>query len=348
MSRGMRWLAITGAVFTTLAMAVLIAVYVMLRPDRVTEALRSAARSTGLELTLGAPARPSLFPHPGLVLHGLVLTPIGSQTPMLMAARGRVELPWRVLLGSPAAITRLQLDAPRLDLAGLQQTLANLPSGDGQPLLPRIDTGISINNGVLVSGDRLLLDNINLHTGPLAPERPFHLQLSARGPDKRPYTLSLGMTPRTQPGVIHFDAVALHAHTKDGFAMALKGQAQWRGGADIELSLKGAVREMPDTDYTISLGLHPADATSPLTLAVKADGKETHADLHIPPLALGQWWSDLTGEDATAPLSPPPLSGHAEMNQLDLGAMKIEGLQIDAGTPPAPASTTAAKSKSKP
>lgn len=347
MSRRVRWLTILGVAIAVVAMALLIAVYVVMRPERITAMLRSAARDAGLQLTLGAPAQPTLFPQPGLVLHGLQLTPIGSQMPMLIAARSRVELPWRVLLGSPPAITRLQLDAPRLDLAGLRQGLANLPSGGNGPVLPRIDVGISINGGSLISGNELLLDDITLHTGRLAPGQEFHLRLSARSPEHHPYTLNLGMTPHTGDNVIRFDKLTVHAQGRDAFALAMSGRASWHGGADMALMMNGTLRQQSGTEYKVSVALQPADATSPLMLKLKVDGGDTHADLALPPLALGNWWSRLAGEDSTAALAPPPLTGHAQVKQLDLGSVKIQGLQIDAGAPAAASSTSGNGASSK-
>lgn len=341
-----RILVAIGGVLGALLLALLVTAYVMLQPARMTRVLRSAAQGAGLQLSLGAPAEPTLFPRPGLELHGLQLTPYGSQTPMLIAARGRIVVPWRVLLGSTPAITRLELDAPRLDLGGLQQTLAQLHgSGGNGPTLPRIDAGISIHNGALVSGNRLLFDGIELRTGTLAPGQPFNLHVAARTADGTPYTFDLAGTPTRGSGVIRFHGLHMRAQGHKLFALTLGGQGSWRGGADVELSLTGALRNAAGRTYHVDIGLQPAGDARPLTLALKVDGAHAHADLTLPPLALTEWWRRLAGADpiagSDAPPGAPPLQGSASVQHLQAGPVSIDGLQIEAG--PAAASSSAGK-----
>lgn len=341
MSRRARLLAIVGGVLAVLLLAMLIALYLALRPERVTRALRTAARGAGLELSLGSPAEPSLFPRPGVVLHGLVLTPAGAQTPVLIAARGRVVLPWRALFGGPPTITRLQLDAPRVDLDGLRQLFGGLGGGEpgSAPVLPRIDAGITINAGSLVRGNDLLLERIQVSAGQLAPDQPFNLHLAAQTVGGAPYTLDVGFTPTVHPDRIDLRKLRVRAQGVKDFSLQLAGSAQWHGGADVDLALMGTLQRRQDKRYRVSIGLRPAGSEAPLTAALKIDGDHTHADVRIPPLALASWWRRLAGGDGTEPLLPPPLQGTIDSDSLDVGGVAIQGLQIQAG--PAAAASTA-------
>ena len=54
----------------------------------------------------------------------------------------------------------MEVDAPRVDLDALQAWLATLPpqAENAAPVIPRIDAGIGITHGSLVSGDQSLLN----------------------------------------------------------------------------------------------------------------------------------------------------------------------------------------------
>jgi len=80
----------SGITLVVLLATALVLVYVMLRPERFTRTLKAGARQAGLELTLTAPARPSLWPRPGVRLEGLQLFVSGQPYPLLIAERGRI------------------------------------------------------------------------------------------------------------------------------------------------------------------------------------------------------------------------------------------------------------------
>jgi AsmA protein len=341
-------LLIAAGVIAAAALALLLAVYLMLQPARFTDLLRNSAHQAGLELTLSAPAEPTLWPQPALVLRGLTLSAQGQ--PVLVAVRGRLVLPWRTLLGGPPAITRLELDAPRLDLEALRTALAQLPQkAGGAPNLPRIDAGILITDGSLVRGDNVLLDHIRLQTGVLAPGQVFDLQLAAQGSGGQPYAFTLRMTPQLARDMIVFDAVHVSASSPPQSQAQLDGTAQWRGGANLAMTLQGHLSQTPDRDYAMAVQLLPASADTPFVLAVKLDGNDLHADLQLQPLQLAAWWSEVAGSGDAGNLPLPPLDGHVEAAKLDFGAMHIEGLQLragsalpaTAGSAPAPAASAA-------
>jgi uncharacterized protein involved in outer membrane biogenesis len=345
-----RWrltLLVLGGVALTVALAAIMAVYLLLRPERFTAMLQAQARAAGLELNLASPASPTLFPRPALDLSGITINAQDANVPILLAARGQLALPWRTLLGGPTVISQLQIDAPRVDLEALQAWLTKLPAQpQGAPTnIPRIDTGVSIIRGSIVRGDELLLGNVSLDAGSLISGQPFPLALSATTASGLPLQLRLLATPRIEENSLQLDDVSLHIAQGSSLALALQGSARWHGAADAAADLSGTLDQSDAGHYVISVKLKPADQTNPLLLALKLDGPDNHADLRLPPLALASWWSQLAGSQAL-PLTVPPANGHLEMSKFQAAGITIEGLTLDTGdaAPAVAATATAAKS----
>jgi uncharacterized protein involved in outer membrane biogenesis len=356
-----RWrlilLALGGLALTVVVVAV-IAVYLLLQPDRFTAMLQAQARANGLELNLSSPASPTLFPRPALELSGITINAQDANVPILLAARGRLALPWRTLLSGPTVISQLQIDAPRVDLEALQAWVAALPAkpGSAPTDIPSIRTGVSIVRGSIVRGDQLLLGNVSLDTGSLISGQPFPLSVSATTAAGLPLQLRLSATPRIHDNSLQLDNVDLQLSQGKSLTLALKGSVRWHGAADAAADLTGTLDQRSGADdasvqsYAMSLVLTPADQTNPLLLALKLDGPDNHVDMRLPPLALTRWWNQLGGEQAL-PLTTPPASGHLEIARLQAAGVTIEGLTLDSGdSVPAPTSdaargkTTAGKS----
>ncbi|KZC18136.1 membrane assembly protein AsmA [Rhodanobacter sp. FW510-R12] len=344
MSRRLRLtLLLLGGLALAAVLAAVVAVYLLLQPERFTRMLQTQARSAGLELNLSSPASPTLFPRPALDLNGITLNAAGASAPILLAARGQLVLPWHTLFGGPTVISQLQIDSPRVDLDALQEWLAALPSHPvgSPPNIPRIDTGVDINHGSVVRGNAVLLDNVSLEAGRLISGQPFPLNLSATTAAHTPLQLRLSATPRIEGSTLQLDNVSLHLAQGGTTTLTLAGNARWHGAADAAANLAGRLDQAKAGQYDISLRLTPANQNDPLLLALKLDGPANHADLHLPPLALAHWWSQLS--DPQGPqLSMPSGNGHAEIARVDVGSVAIEGLTIRAGdAAPAPAGTTA-------
>ncbi len=80
MSRRLRLiLLVLGGFALALVLAAVIAVYLLLQPERFTRMLQTQARTAGLELNLASPASPTLFPRPALDLDGITLNARGRQ-----------------------------------------------------------------------------------------------------------------------------------------------------------------------------------------------------------------------------------------------------------------------------
>ena len=362
MSRRLRLVLIVfGSIVLAALLALVIMVYLLLQPDRFTAMLQSQAGNVGLELNLARPASPALFPRPALELSGITLTARGANVPILLAARGRLALPWRTLLGGPTVISQLEIEAPRVDLDALQAWLAQLPTRPpGSPLeIPRIDTGVSISRGSVVRGNQLLLSHVALQAGSLIPGHSFPVTLSALSAAGTPLQLRLSAIPRIDGNTLQLDNVALHLAQASTLVMTLNGSVRWHSPTDTSASLAGKLDHAGAGEYAVSLLLNPATTGQPSLLAIKLDGPDNHADLRLPPRALVDWWNGFVNAQSPQ-LGVPPGSGRVEIAQLQTGSVTIKGLRILAGDEvPAPASTTAvaastpakatpAKPKSKP
>jgi len=335
-----------GGLVVVAVLAALIATYVVLQPERFTALLQSRARAAGLELTLASPASPTLWPKPALELDGLILRAQDATAPLIVASRGKLVLPWNTLLGGETRISRLEIEGARIDVAAISDYLDTLPSrpSTAGAILPTIDAGFRVTRGTLIRGNQLLLSDVDIDAGRLANGLPFTLAFAAHMADGTPYSLDLEATPTLSRGVLSLGDAKLDIASASRFDAALRGDATWRGAADVGASLAGRVTREAGTPYDVVLTVTPANQQDPLYVALKLDGENDHTDLRIPPLAIGEWWS---GIRAGGSPTLPPLLGTVEAKTVDIGSMHATGLRIRA-TPnvpapaPAPATTTAA------
>ncbi len=351
MSRRLRLiLIISGSIVLAALLTLVVMVYLLLQPDRFTAMLQTQASNVGLELNLARPASPTLFPRPALDLHGITVNAQGANTPILLAARGRLALPWRTLLGGPTVISQLEIEAPRVDLDALQAWVSELPARPtGSSLnIPRIDAGVSINRGSLVRGNELLLSQVALQAGTLISGQPFAVTMAALTASGTPLQVRLSTIPRIDGSTLQLDNVTLHLAQASKLTLTLNGRVHWHGATDTTASLGGTLDYADAGEYAISLRLNPAVAGQPAPLAVKLDGPDNHADLRLPPLALLDWWNTLISEQDPQ-LSVPPGSGRVQIATLQAGNLSIKGLSVVAGDEvPAAASTAAAPAVTRP
>jgi hypothetical protein len=354
MARPLRLLLIVFAsALGGIVLIVLAALYLLLQPDRFTAMLQDQASQAGLQLSLSSPASPSLFPRPALHLEGITLiardtgTANASNLPILLAANGRLVLPWHTLFGGPMVISRVQINSPRVDLDALQAWLMSLPpqSASVPEQIPRIVTGVRIRNGSVVENNSEWLSDVSLDTGQLAPGQAFSINLSGKETDGTPLQLQLSTVPNIANSALILDDLAVHATDSSATTLHLAGHARWMGGANIAVQLQGKFNEANAGNYDASVLLTPAGQSNPLLLHLKLMGQNNHIDLELPPLALAQWWNQLANPQGPK-LSAPPGNGQVDMAQLDIGGIHIEGLSVQTGNAvPASASSVAAPVK---
>lgn len=369
-----RWLAVSLIVLVVVAvLATLLFARALLQPQRFTALLQSQLSDAGLTLSVDKPASPTLWPHPAVQLEGFQLRRKDASAPLLTAREARIVVSWHTLLRRNFAIERLEIQSPRIDLDQLQALLASLPRSESAPQLPHIGAGLKIADGTLLQDGQPLLYDLDAQTGRLLQDEPFHLSASARSGVDDAGSVVLDALPRRGGDGIRFDDVLLDARIDDGPHARLAGGADWRGGADASANLQGKLTlpaaaspavgstathvDAPaplvaaPSEYALALQVEPARGVSPLTIAFKLDGTGEHVDARIPPLALATWWRDIATAQSGKPLALPPLEGHAQVGEIGYGALRMQGVRIEAGAKVAPladddtpksASTTAA------
>lgn len=327
-----------GGLVVVVVMAAFIATYVVLQPERFTALLQARAHAAGLELTLASPASPALWPKPALELEGLTLRAGSASAPMIVASRGKLVLPWSTLTGGETRISRLEVEGARIDLDAVSAYLDTLPSrpSTAGAILPTIDAGFRVTRGTLTRGNDLFLSDVDVDAGRLANGRPFTLSLAASASNDTTFVLDLETTPTLAQGVLTLNDVVLHLSNQPKSSTTLRGDATWRGGADVGASLAGSMTRTTGTPYDIVLNVTPANQQDPLYVALKLDGENDHTDLHIPPLAVAEWWAGISGGGSP---TLPPLLGRVDAKTVDVGPLHVKGLRIRA-TPNAPAAAS--------
>ena len=204
-----------------------------LQPQRATHFLLDRiGNSLGLEITASGKAEYRLRGTPQLVLRDVVAREPGAATPLLRAERIFVSLPWSTLRagGGVLAATRLELDAPVLDLPALQHWLATRPSSARR--LPTLSNGLRIRDGS-IRNDDWRIDGIDAELPLLAADKPLRARLRGRYLDPPlaiPVDLAVAIV---RPGAL-VDAQAT------GFATAgkivVERGGDWRLLATVKLS----------------------------------------------------------------------------------------------------------------
>src|SRR5690606_39423789 len=146
------------------------AVHLLLQPQRVAGfVLGALGDALGLEITTTGSSEYHLRGTPVLVVHDVVAREPGAATPLLRARRVYVSVPWSTVRsrGAKLDITRIELDAPVLDLPALQHWLASRPRGGSR--LPPLAEGLVVSDG-RVDGDGWRVDGLSLSLPRLHPD----------------------------------------------------------------------------------------------------------------------------------------------------------------------------------
>ncbi|KFN51105.1 hypothetical protein [Arenimonas composti] len=144
-----------------------------LEPHRLANTvLARAGAALGLELSYEGDPDYALRPEPRLRLPRFSARVPGAATPLLTADRLEVSLPWSTILdGEAVVITRIELDAPRLDLAALNAWLDSRPPSDAPFELPTLTDGLRITDG-RIDGDGWSLQALEVSLPRLVPQTP--------------------------------------------------------------------------------------------------------------------------------------------------------------------------------
>ncbi|MGN7725846.1 hypothetical protein ACTJIL_08525 [Luteimonas sp. 22616] len=136
--------------------------YLLLQPQRVAGfVLDTLGKSLGLEITATGTSEYRLRGTPLLVVRNVVAREPGAATPLLRAQRMYVSVPWSTVRsrGAQLDITRVELDAPVLDLPALQHWLATRPPGKTR--MPTLSDGLQVSDG-RIDGDGWRVDGLSI------------------------------------------------------------------------------------------------------------------------------------------------------------------------------------------
>lgn len=174
--RAALWL---GAVAVLLLLLALL-LRIVLQPARVAGfVLDGLGESLGLEISAAGVSEYRLRGKPVLVVRDLVAREPGAGTPLLRAQRVYVSVPWSTVRsrGEDLAITRIELDAPVLDLPALQRWLASRPPGVAR--MPTLSDGLQIVDGRVI-GDGWTVEDLELSLPRLQPDQPVDASVAGR------------------------------------------------------------------------------------------------------------------------------------------------------------------------
>lgn len=173
--RARRWLTVASV---ALALLLVAAWWVnrQLEPNRLTAlVLDRAGKSLNLDIRFKGTPDYALKPEPRLLIPGLSVHGADG-VEFLSATRAEISLPWSTIRGDTPVITRIELDHPRLDIAGLQRWMATRPKTPFK--VPTLVDGIEIKQGK-VTGDGYSISALDASLPTLAADKPA--QLTARG-----------------------------------------------------------------------------------------------------------------------------------------------------------------------
>lgn len=228
------WLALVVA----LVVLLLVLLNYVLQPRQVARLLLDRT-SKALELEITATGTPNygLRGTPILILRDLVAREPGAATPLLRAKRLYIALPWSTIRarGNDLNATRIELDAPVLDLPALQHWLATRPPSKKR--LPTLADGLQIRDGRILnddaSGSPWRIEGIDVDLPRLAHDQPIRARLRGRYLDP-PLTIPVDLAVAIE----HPEALVRTQTT--GFATAgqitLQSDGNWTLPATVILS----------------------------------------------------------------------------------------------------------------
>lgn len=320
--RRARWLIALVAMLVLLALAL----RWVSQPSQVAGLiLDQAGKALGLEITAGGASEYRLRGTPMLVVRDVVAKQPGTGTPLLRAERIAMEVPWATIraAGDDLTVTRLELDAPQLDVAALQRWQATRPPSKTR--IPTLTDGLRIVRGRVV-GDGWSLQALDIDLPRLYPDRAVTAHVRGRvdaGATRVPLDLRVVLTrPAAGAGVgVHGDiaiesapwsvpmVATLSARLHDGDdgigldRLRMSAQARYRNGATEQSFALGLATPLRFRDGTLRM--------APLGIALRSQQQLPDFDAHGA-LALGDTLAlQLQGRIATWPQGwpalPPPI-----------------------------------------
>jgi hypothetical protein len=199
----------------------------VLQPARVAGfVLDSLGKSLGLQITATGDSEYRLRGTPMLVVRNVVAREPGATTPLLRAQRVYVSVPWSTVRsrGEQLDMTRIEVDAPVLDITALQHWLASRPAS--KTPIPTLSNGLRLTEGRLV-GDNWRVDGLAISLQRLHPDQRVDAHVTGR------YL--------ADPFSLQFDVAAAMTKPANDAGIAIVGpiiatSGEWRLPARLKLS----------------------------------------------------------------------------------------------------------------
>ena len=367
-ARRRRWPWLLGGLAVLLVIGAIF-VNAQLEPHRLANTvLGRAGKSLQLRLSYQGTPEYAFRPEPRLVLPNLSVAALdGSE--FLTAKRAEVSLPWSTITGGEPVVTRIELDAPVLDVPGLRRWLASRPPAPFK--LPTLRRGLVVREGTVREASwslhRLALQLPHLQTGD-----PAKLEAQASlvaGKTQMPFSLTaIAATPGlASPLDLHLvlsPLAEVKAPAPAPIAIALQGRYEW---ADPRFTLvadklglvakspipslegKGRLElaEQASLDFDAVLSRWPqtwpalpkalAARSEKLPVQLRYRGKADFSD----PLSLHAARDDTELQASTrvtefrqwlaaGPATPlPPLQGTLKTPALEFDGITLEGVEVE-------------------
>jgi len=177
----------------------------LMKPEHMAPAILDlAGDSLGLEITATGVGEYRLRGTPQLIVRNVTAREAGTDTAVLHADRLLISVPWSTLRarGSDLTATRVELDAPVLDVVAFQRWQAKRPPSDAP--MPTLTKGVRVVRGVIL-GEGWKIDGVDVDLQSLAAGKPIRSRLGGRYVGdgiNAPFDVHVGMTqPASGAGV---------------------------------------------------------------------------------------------------------------------------------------------------
>ena len=311
----------------------------VLEPQRATRFLLDrVGTALNLEITASGSTEYRLRGTPTLVLRDVIAREPGAHAPLLRADRIFLSLPWSTVRarGAVLAATRIELDAPVLDLAALQHWLATRPPST-PTRMPSLSEGIRIRDGVL-QADGWRLQGLQADLPSFAPGVPSPLNL--RGVYRNPpveFELSgqfgwYAGTWRLAPARVSMRGRGDPATDP---VPPIEAQGELAFGERLQLRLAGDIANWPAAWPALPEPL--GSSRSPMSFQLRYDGA-----LDLRDIAQLQLQRDATSFDGRFRLHEvlawidagganplPPIDGSLRTPRLDIAGAELHGIEIE-------------------
>lgn len=164
-----------------IALALLLALRWVSQPGTLAPLLLDrVGDSLGLEITVGGASEYRLRGTPMIQVRDLVVRQPGAATPVLVASRAALSLPWATIRarGADLTLTRIELDSPRVDLAALEAWQATRPPTQ-ESRIPTLADGLGIEDGAVV-GAGWSVEELDAQLPALRPRQPVRVRVHGR------------------------------------------------------------------------------------------------------------------------------------------------------------------------